>query len=57
MGGITMIDEGATISVVLGSTAARAEFPEEATLGPREVAQKLLGPVEISVDRLRESLA
>ncbi len=29
----------------------------EATLRPREVAQKLRGPVEISVDRLRDSLA
>jgi len=52
-----MIDEGNTISVVLGPTVTRAEVPEEATLGPREVAHKLLGPVEISVDRLRESLA
>lgn len=55
-----MIREANTLSVVLGPTearAARAEVPEEATLGPREVANRLLGPVEISVDRLRESLA
>ena len=52
-----MIDEGNTISVVLGPTASQAEFPDEATLGPRQVANRMLAPVEISVDRLRGSLA
>ena len=52
-----MIDKGNTISVVLGPTASQAEFPDEGTLGRREVANRMLAPVEISVDRLRASLA
>ncbi len=52
-----MIHEENTISVVLGPTDVQAEVRGEATLGRRDFATRLLGPVEISVDRLRESLA
>ena len=48
-----MINELNTISVVLGPANTRAEVPEEATLGPRNLVRRLTGPVEISVDTLR----
>ena len=51
-----MINELNTISVVLGPANTRAEVPEEATLGPRNLVHRLTGPVEISVDTLRASL-
>jgi hypothetical protein len=51
-----MINELNTISVVLGPAHTRAEVPEEATLGSRNLVQRLTGPVEISVDTLRGSL-
>ena len=52
-----MIDEPNTISVVLGPGDPPAEILEEATLGTRGLMRRLSGPVEISVDTLRASLA
>jgi len=52
-----MINDGNTISVVLGPTDAQAGVRGEATLGRGDSATRLLGTVEIPVDRLRESLA
>ena len=51
-----MSNEPNTISVVLGPANTRADVPEEATLGPRNLVRHLTGPVEISVDTLRASL-
>lgn len=52
-----MNTEAKTISVVLGADSPQAMVRGEATLGARDVLHRLTGPVEISVDRLRESLA